>query len=59
MNELNKQEKEMSFEEAFEDSMVSLRSGDIVRGRVIGYNNAEVLSTWDINRTGSSLLKNI
>ena len=42
MNELNKQEKEMSFEEAFEDSMVSLRSGDIVRGRVIGYNNAEV-----------------
>jgi len=42
MEELNKQEKEMSFEEAFENSMVTLRSGEIVKGKIIGYNNSEV-----------------
>jgi small subunit ribosomal protein S1 len=42
MEELNKQEKEISFEEAFESSMVTLRNGDVVKGKVIGYNNAEV-----------------
>ncbi len=42
MDELNKQENELSFEEAFESSMVSLRSGEIVKGRIIGYNNAEI-----------------
>lgn len=42
MDELNKQEKEMSFEEAFENSMVTLRSGEIVKGRIIGFNNTEV-----------------
>jgi len=42
MDELNKQEKEMSFEEAFENSMITLRSGEIVKGRIIGYNNAEI-----------------
>ncbi len=42
MDELNKQENEMSFEEAFENSMVTLRSGEIVKGRIIGYNNAEI-----------------
>jgi small subunit ribosomal protein S1 len=42
MDELNKQENEMSFEEAFENSMVTLRSGEIVKGRIIGYNNTEI-----------------
>ncbi len=42
MDELNKQENEMSFSEAFESSLVTLRSGDIVKGRIIGYNNAEI-----------------
>lgn len=42
MEELNKQENEISFEEAFESSMVTLRNGDIVKGKVIGHNNAEV-----------------
>ncbi len=42
MDELNKQENELSFEEAFESSMVSLRSGEIVKGRIIGFNNAEI-----------------
>lgn len=42
MDELNKQENEMSFEEAFENSIVTLRSGDVVKGKIIGYNNAEI-----------------
>jgi small subunit ribosomal protein S1 len=42
MDELNKKEKEMSFEEAFENSMVTLRSGEIVKGRIIGFSNTEV-----------------
>lgn len=42
MEELNKQENELSFEEAFEDSIVTLRSGEIVKGKIIGCNNAEV-----------------
>jgi len=42
MDELNKQEKEMSFAEAFENSMVTLRNGEIVKGRIIGYNNTEI-----------------
>lgn len=32
----------MSFEEAFENSIVTLRSGDVVKGKIIGYNNAEI-----------------
>lgn len=44
MDELvNKQEAEMSFKEAFEESEVSsLRSGEVVKGRIIGYNTSEV-----------------
>lgn len=42
MDELNKQEKEMNFKEAFESSMVTLQSGEIVKGRIIGFNNAEI-----------------
>lgn len=42
MDELNKQENELSFEEAFEDSIVTLRSGEIATGKIIGYNNAEI-----------------
>jgi len=40
---LNNQEREMSFREAFEESeMSSLRAGEIVKGRIIGYNTSEV-----------------
>ncbi|NLO40627.1 MAG: bifunctional 4-hydroxy-3-methylbut-2-enyl diphosphate reductase/30S ribosomal protein S1 [Ruminiclostridium sp.] len=40
---MNKQETEMSFQQAFEESMVnSLRSGEVVKGRIIGYNTSEV-----------------
>lgn len=42
MEELNKQENELSFREAFESSMVTLQSGEIVKGRIIGFNNAEI-----------------
>ena len=42
MEELNKQENEMSFKEAFESSLVTLQTGQIVKGRIIGFNNAEV-----------------
>lgn len=40
--EMNEQEIEMNFADAFEKSMVTLRDGDIVTGKVIGYNNNEV-----------------
>jgi len=40
---MNKHENEMSFKEAFEESEVnSLRAGEIVKGRIIGYNTSEV-----------------
>lgn len=40
---MNKQENEMTFQQAFEESMVNdLRSGEIVKGRIIGYNTSEV-----------------
>jgi len=42
MEELNKQENEMSFQEAFESSLVTLQTGEIVRGKIIGFNNSEV-----------------
>ncbi len=42
MDELNKQEKEMNFKEAFESSLVTLQSGEIVKGKIIGFNNAEI-----------------
>ena len=42
MSEFNTQENEMSFKEAFEDSLVTLRSGEIVEGKIIGFNNTEV-----------------
>ena len=42
MSELNKQENEMSFKDVFESSLVTLNSGEIVKGRIIGFNNAEV-----------------
>jgi len=42
MEELNKKENEISFKEAYENSIVDLRSGTIVKGRIIGYNNSEV-----------------
>jgi 4-hydroxy-3-methylbut-2-enyl diphosphate reductase len=42
MEELNKQENEMSFREAYESSLVTLQTGEIVKGKIIGFNNAEV-----------------
>ncbi len=42
MSEFNIQENEMSFKEAFESSLVTLQTGQIVKGKIIGYNNAEV-----------------
>ncbi len=42
MEELNKQGSEMSFKEAFESSLVTLNTGDVVKGKIIGFNNAEV-----------------
>lgn len=41
MDELNRND-EMSFEEAFESSLVSIHSGSIVKGRIIGHNYSEV-----------------
>lgn len=40
--DMNEQESEMSFADAFEKSMVTLRDGDVVTGKVIGYNNKEI-----------------
>jgi small subunit ribosomal protein S1 len=42
MSELDKQETEMSFKDAFESSLVTLQSGEVVKGTIIGYNNNEV-----------------
>ncbi|HHW00376.1 MAG TPA: bifunctional 4-hydroxy-3-methylbut-2-enyl diphosphate reductase/30S ribosomal protein S1 [Clostridiaceae bacterium] len=42
MEELNKQNKEMDFAEAFEKSLITLTTGEIVKGTIIGYNNAEI-----------------
>jgi 4-hydroxy-3-methylbut-2-enyl diphosphate reductase len=42
MEELNKQGSELSFKEAFESSLVTLNTGDIVKGKIIGFNNSEV-----------------
>jgi len=42
MEELNKQSSEMDFKEAFENSLVTLRTGQIVKGRIAGFSNSEV-----------------
>ena len=42
MEELNRQEDEMSFKDAFENSIVVLRSGTVAKGKIIGYNNTEI-----------------
>lgn len=42
MNEFNTQENEMSFKEAFESSLVTLQTGQIVKGKIVAFNNAEV-----------------
>lgn len=42
MSELNKQEKEMSFQEAIEESIVMLKSGEITKGKILSFNNSEV-----------------
>ncbi len=40
--EMNEKESEMNFADAFEKSMVTLRDGDIVTGKVIGFNSDEI-----------------
>lgn len=40
--EMNEKESEMNFADAFEKSMVTLRDGDKVTGKVIGYNSDEI-----------------
>ena len=42
MDELNNQDKELSFAEAFEKSMVRLRAGDVVKGKIISIGSDEV-----------------
>lgn len=42
MSELDKQDLEMSFADAFESSLVTLTTGQIAKGKIIGYNNNEV-----------------
>lgn len=42
MDELKMQENGMSFKEAFESSLVTLQTGDIVKGKIVGFNNSEV-----------------
>lgn len=42
MDELNKQDNELSFQEAYESSLVTLQTGEVVKGKIIGFNNAEV-----------------
>ncbi len=40
--EMDEKESEMNFADAFEKSMVTLRDGDKVTGKVIGYNSNEI-----------------
>ncbi|MHB8063465.1 MAG: bifunctional 4-hydroxy-3-methylbut-2-enyl diphosphate reductase/30S ribosomal protein S1 [Ruminiclostridium sp.] len=42
MSELDKQDLEMSFADAFESSLVTLTTGQITKGKIIGYNINEV-----------------
>ncbi len=42
MSELDKQDLEMSFADAFESSLVTLTTGQITKGRIIGFNLNEV-----------------
>lgn len=42
MSELDKQDFEMSFADAFESSLVTLTTGQITKGKIIGYNQSEV-----------------
>lgn len=42
MSELDKQDLEMSFADAFESSLVTLTTGQITKGKIIGYNLNEV-----------------
>jgi small subunit ribosomal protein S1 len=42
MSELDRQDLEMSFADAFESSLVTLTTGQITKGKIIGYNNNEV-----------------
>lgn len=39
---MNEKESELNFADAFEKSMVTLRDGDVVTGKVIGFNSDEI-----------------
>ncbi len=42
MDELDKKDVEFNFADAFEESLITLKSGDVVMGKIIGFNAAEV-----------------
>lgn len=42
MEDLNKEEQDLNFKEAFEESIVTLRAGDAVKGKIIGFSGSEV-----------------
>ena len=42
MDEINKNDVELSFEEALEQSMKKVQSGQVMKGTIFGYNNTEV-----------------
>ncbi|HHW32424.1 MAG TPA: bifunctional 4-hydroxy-3-methylbut-2-enyl diphosphate reductase/30S ribosomal protein S1 [Clostridiaceae bacterium] len=42
MEEMNDQSSELSFKEAFEKSLVTLHSGEVIKGKIIGFNDNEV-----------------
>ena len=42
MNQLNEQDEDIDFKEAIENSLVILTSGEVVKGKVIGFNDSEV-----------------
>jgi len=42
MEDINKKENEIDFKEVFEKSIVTLRSGEIGQGRIIGFNSTDV-----------------
>jgi ribosomal protein S1/(E)-4-hydroxy-3-methyl-but-2-enyl pyrophosphate reductase len=42
MEDANKNENEINFKDVFEESIVTLRSGEIRRGKIIGFNDTDV-----------------
>jgi small subunit ribosomal protein S1 len=42
MSDLNNMDSEVNFKEAFESSIITLKTGQVVKGKIVGYNSAEV-----------------